>query len=435
MARFLVTCWPDAGHVNPQLSIAAELQARGHQVGFYTGSSATALLSAERFTTFPFVHNRDEQVRPRVYDAIRRRRDIFWLPRLMARTYREWLVGTIPGQVEDLVPIVRTWQPDVVMTDTIMWGPVVVLREACNVPVAMTSNTIGCWVPGPQARPWIRACPRPLARPIWQACEQVRALALAGQLKRINQLRASFGLPSMDLSISSAVAQLPLQTVPSVPELDFNRTDIPSSVHYVGACVWTKPSGEKPPDYLDSLAAKDRVVHVTEGSAHFEQPFLLKAAAEALGNQPVQVIMASGRQRNPADLGLASVAPNVRVEQWVSYEHLLPKCSVVVTTGGAGTVMATLQAGVPLVVVPTMWDKTDNALRVVHAGVGLHLDPRDCTPATLRAAVNRILDEPSFRRNAQELARKLAEAGGPSRAADLLEQLAARRAAGECRRD
>jgi UDP:flavonoid glycosyltransferase YjiC (YdhE family) len=85
---------------------------------------------------------------------------------------------------------------------------------------------------------------------------------------------------------------------------------------------------------------------------------------------------------------------------------------------------------VPLVVVPTFWDKSDNAQRVVEAGVGLRLAPRQCTPERVRAAVRRLLDEPHFRENARAMARRFAEASGPPRAAALLEELALRPAPG-----
>ena len=114
----------------------------------------------------------------------------------------------------------------------------------------------------------------------------------------------------------------------------------------------------------------------------------------------------------------------VHVRRWVSHEDLLPRCAALVTTGGAATVLASLKAGVPLVVVPTFWDKNDNAQRVVEAGVGLRLAPRHCTPDRVRAAVMRLLQEPAFRENARRMARRIAEAAGPRRAAELLERLA-----------
>ena len=96
-----------------------------------------------------------------------------------------------------------------------------------------------------------------------------------------------------------------------------------------------------------------------------------------------------------------------------------------VTTGGAGTVMAALAAGAPLIVVPTEWDKFENAQRVVEAGAGLRLPLRHCTPERLRAAVERVLSEPAFRQNARRLAELFGRADGPGRAAELLETLAA----------
>ena len=146
-----------------------------------------------------------------------------------------------------------------------------------------------------------------------------------------------------------------------------------------------------------------------------------------LAGERVEVILTTGQfSRDPEALGLRGLPANVHVERWVSHEDLLPRCAALVTTGGAATVLASLQAGVPLLVVPTFWDKSDNAQRVVEAGVGLRLGPRRCTPERVRAAVMRLIEEPSFRENAQRMARRFAEAPGPLLAAGLLEELAMR---------
>ena len=112
------------------------------------------------------------------------------------------------------------------------------------------------------------------------------------------------------------------------------------------------------------------------------------------------------------------------MERWVPYDHMLPHTGVVVTTGGSGTVMSALMAGVPLVVIPTEWDKPANAQRVVDAGAGLRLSPRRCTPGRLRSAVEAVLRDPTFRRNAQRMAKTFRQCGGPPAAAKLLEGLA-----------
>jgi MGT family glycosyltransferase len=221
-----------------------------------------------------------------------------------------------------------------------------------------------------------------------------------------------------------------LYLVPSVPELDYSRGDLPASVHYVGPCLWNRPRHEAPVTWLSELPRDRPWVHVTEGTMHIEVPLVLRAAAQGLGDLPVQVIMTTGGSRDPTTLNLGRIAANTRIARWISHSDLLPHTDVVVTTGGAGTILAALAAGVPLVIIPTEWDKPDNAQRVVEAGAGLRVAPHRCTPQRLRAAVERVLREPSYRENAQRLAALFERRGGAALAAELLEGLCVRKAAG-----
>jgi MGT family glycosyltransferase len=239
----------------------------------------------------------------------------------------------------------------------------------------------------------------------------------------VNALRRRYGLPGLSGSVTEHTGQMPLYLVPTTAEFDYGRGDLPRSVHYVGPCLWNRPAEERPPAWLEALPRDQPWVHVTEGTMHTQEPLLLRAAARGLGGRPMHVIMTSGGRRDPATLDLGPRAGNVHVERWIAHEYLLPRTDVLVTTGGAGTVMTALEAGVPLVVVPTEWDKPENAHRVVEAGAGVRLAPGRLTPARLRAAVERVLGEPSFRDNARRLAASLAACRGPARAAELLEGL------------
>ena len=164
---------------------------------------------------------------------------------------------------------------------------------------------------------------------------------------------------------------MPLYLVMGTSEFDYERRDLPRSVHYVGACLWDKPRHEKPADWLAELPHDRPWVHASEGTVHVLSPFVLKAAAQGLANLPMQVILTTGGNREPEELDLGPIAPNVRVVRWVSHTELLPHLDVMITTGGSATVQSTLKAGVPLIVVPTEWDKPDIARRVVESGAGI----------------------------------------------------------------
>jgi UDP:flavonoid glycosyltransferase YjiC (YdhE family) len=80
---------------------------------------------------------------------------------------------------------------------------------------------------------------------------------------------------------------------------------------------------------------------------------------------------------------------------------------------------------VPVVAMPLGRDQLDNAARVAHHGAGLRLKPKAPADAIARA-VKRVLDEPSFRANAERLGAAIAAETAEDRAAEELEDLADR---------
>jgi MGT family glycosyltransferase len=275
----------------------------------------------------------------------------------------------------------------------------------------------------PRPRNWhTRLLSRSISAASWPVRSRFRRAA--------NAVRRRYGLPALPASVLDFTGTMPLYLVLGTSEFDYERRDLPPSVRYVGACLFDKPSHEKPSDWLEELPQNQPWVHASEGTVHVLSPFVLKAAAQGLANLPMQVILTTGGNREPQELDLGPLAPNVHVVRWVSHTELMPRLSVMITTGGSATVQSTLKAGVPLIVVPTEWDKPDIARRVVETGAGLSLSPAHCTPQRVRAAVEQILATPSFRQNAQRMAAAFARYGGPAAAADLLEKLAAGRLAG-----
>lgn len=424
MARFLFTVWSFPGHINPSMAIAQALRGRGHEVAFYTGRRAQSTVEGEGFSCFPFRHLDEERVHRLVF--MTGGTLLPWKsPSSFVSVLRDWLLATLPDQVKDQEGVLDSWRPDGIVCDVTMWGPTLVLHEARGIPVAVSSYAPGCMIPGPDVPPWGLGLPRPrngLTRLVSRAVGAATDWQVAKFRRIASEIRSRYRLPPLTGPVHHFLGRMPLYLVPSVPELDYDRRDLPPSVHYVGPLVWNGRRDELPPSESAALPRRRPCVHVTEGTMHARAPFLLRAAARGLANLPVEVIMTTGVYREPTELDLGPIGANVRVLRWVPHGELLPHIDVVVTTGGAGTVLAALQAGVPLVVVPTEWDKPDNAQRVVEAGAGVRLSPWRCTPRRLRRAVERVLGNGSFRWNAERLAATFPRYGGAARAAELLEK-------------
>lgn len=191
----------------------------------------------------------------------------------------------------------------------------------------------------------------------------------------------------------------------------------------LGERVAMRPVGaaaEAAPASLENLPAP--LVYVTLGTI-FNEPALLRALLAALDGE-VSALVTTGRDVDPAALGPAP--PRVRIERFVDQASVLPGCAAVVCHGGSGTTLGALAHGLPLVLVPQGADQFDNAARCARAGAALVVRPDELTPAGVRSALRRVLDEPAFTEAAQRLAREIAEMGTPEEVARVVEAYAAR---------
>jgi MGT family glycosyltransferase len=425
MARFLFAVWPFPGDIYPSIAVGEVLQERGHHVAFYTGADGCEVAEAEGFRCFPFELIDEERLHNLMFS-----RSYFlnpWKrPLQLLGVLREWLIETVPQQIADLETAMSIWAPDAVVCAPSMWGPMLVIHEAKQVPVAVLCYYPGCMIPGRDVPLYGLGLPRSrnrYTRLIAWATKAATDLLLAGSRRAASALREAYGLPPICVPVAQFAGRMPLYLVTSVPELDYERCDLPPSVRYVGPCVWNKPHQSEQAGWLTRLPRHQPWVHVSEGTVQVGEPVILQAAAQGLANLPMQVIMTTGGNQDPAELDLGSPASNVYIVRWISHKELLPCIDALVTTGGAGTVLSALKAGVPMVVVPTEWDKLENAQRVVEVGAGLRLAPHRCTPEQLRGAVEQVLGHRSFRQNAQRVAASFARYRGPAQAAELLEQL------------
>ena len=288
---------------------------------------------------------------------------------------RSWLVDTIPNQVDDLRSVLDQWHPDAIATDLSLWGPIVVLSESEPIPVALSSTFMGPLIPGPDAPAFGFGLRPPKTRWTRAASGALTALTeLAGTplRRRVDVIRGRYGLAPLGESVNRYTARLPLYLVGNVRELDYGRSDLPPSVHYVGDCIWY-PQGKDSATWLEAIPTDRPWVHVTESTLAHGDPFLLRAAIEALAGEPVELIVTTSGRDVAHALGAQASSPNVHTTSWVSHGELLPRCSAVVTVGGKATILAAIESGVPLVLVPTSWDKPDNARRATEAGAGVRL--------------------------------------------------------------
>jgi MGT family glycosyltransferase len=142
------------------------------------------------------------------------------------------------------------------------------------------------------------------------------------------------------------------------------------------------------------------------------------AVGRALGSLPIQVIVVSPERFGP-------FPDNFIVRGWIPQLKVMECVDAIISHGGPNTVNEALWYGLPQVVAPIKDDQPYTAHCLVNAGAGVRISFPRPRPEAIREAVDRILEEPSFRRAAERLRASFPPVGGGQRAAELLEQMAA----------
>jgi UDP:flavonoid glycosyltransferase YjiC (YdhE family) len=186
------------------------------------------------------------------------------------------------------------------------------------------------------------------------------------------------------------------------------------------------PGWAPPPGLEDFLAAGPPPVYVGFGSMHNRDAAAVTALVhEALGRAGQRGVLYTGWG------GLREVPRSDRVFAVgaVPHDWLFPRVAAAVHHGGAGTVAASLRAGVPSVLVPFMADQPFWARRVFALGAAPPPVPRKrLTAERLTAAIHAAVTDPAIRRNAADLGGKVRAEDGVDRAVEMFERYVGRAA-------
>lgn len=309
---------------------------------------------------------------------------------------------------DDLVRFARHWRPDLVISDTFMFTGAVAAR-ACGAAHARILF-------GADGLAQLRL-----------AC---RAQSHAGEPgARRDPLRDWLGpiLDDLGCRFDEDVV-LGQWTIFPMPPWVWR----PAGVHYVPMRHVPFNGPATTPEWLHEPPARTRVCF-TLGLAHREDDHGIAASAddffEAVADLDIEVVATL----NAKQLGSGGQVPdNVRVVDFVPLNVLLPSCSAIVHSGGAGTFAGAVEHAVPQLIVPNVywsekwWGSVAMANGVQDQGAGVYVaDADQLTADELRKQLVRVLDDPTFAENAARLRTEMLGMPSPNDVVPVLERLTA----------
>ena len=383
MSRFLIVTWDGAGNLAPTLGIARTLVERGHDVRLL-GHRTIAERCGDVGTRFVPLSQGE------LWNAMDDPGDFEAEIRLLIDELS--FSPTIAG---DLAKELDREPADAVLVDCMLFTAIDVAL-ASGSPTATLFHT---------------------AYTVFRGGPLVEMFAPG--LAITNARRAELGLPAVERlgdihdACACALVALPKEFEPDVPEA--------ANVLRIG------PVLDAPPlccqvDEVDVRAGATPLVLVSLSTSEQGQADLLQRCVDAVAQMPVNAIVTTGPSIDPASL---TAGANTQVLRYMPHAEILPSASLVITHAGAGTTMAALGHGVPLLCTPMGRDQFFNAEQVQTLGAGRMLLP-DADSDAIALAAKDILADSRFAAEAKRMADAIGGYGGAAQAATALEALARR---------
>ncbi|MFF0608112.1 glycosyltransferase [Nocardia tengchongensis] len=161
------------------------------------------------------------------------------------------------------------------------------------------------------------------------------------------------------------------------------------------------------------------MVYVSLGTVPiFNQPGAFGPLLAGLADSGADVVVTVGAETDPSALG--PLPANVIAARWLSLAALLPRCDAVLCHAGAGTTLAALSHGLPLVLSPRGADQFPTAAACRTAGVAQVLTPDPVSPEAVHTAIDTVLTDDSYRIAAGRLRAEIAARPSPASVAQTL---------------
>lgn len=414
--RIVLNTFGSFGDIHPYMAIALELQSRGHEPVVATLPVYREKIEGAGLEFFP--------VRPDIPEP--QSQDAELLEKIM-----EPKTGSRFLTEEVIFPAVRDSYTDLLAA-----------VKSADLLVTHPATPAGPLVGRKTGMPWISTVLAPLSffsaydmpvPPFWQWTSKLRVLGprftkifldvmkSGYKAKAVTAFREELGLSNTGNPMFEGQHSPLLVLALFSPVFAQAQPDWPKQTEITGFCFYDGRHQMPMPAELESfLADGPAPIVFTLGSSAVwvAEDFFAQSieAAQRLGQRAVLLV---GGERNR----LGSLPKGMIAVDYVPYQSLLPRASVVVHHGGVGTTSQGLLAGVPTLIVPFAFDQSDNAEHARRLGVSRTVYRKSYRAPRVERELRELLERAEYRRNAYEISNKLKQENGPARAADLIENV------------
>ena len=388
MSKIVFFCIPAHGHTNPTLGVAKELVSRGHEVWYYSYNMMREKIESAG-ATFISCDDYDIEQNLSAKDATRVGKDMAFSIKI--------LVDTTLAFDDKLCKEMAELKPDCIVSDSMaLWGKAVALK--LGIPFVSSTTTF--------------AFNQHSAKIMKQGLGDLfkMLLGMPKTSKQVKRLKDK-GYPVnniLDIIGNDANTHTIVYTSPEFQ---------PCSETFSEKFAFVGPSIRPATEEIEKN--RDKLIYISMGTVNNDMMPFYKSCISALSDTDYQVIMSVGNLVSVDDFG--KLPENISIFSHVDQIAVLEEADVFVSHCGMNSVSEGLYFEVPLVMLPQTSEQKGVAERVSQLGAGIKLDKSN--GALVLSAINKILNDSTYKEKAKRIAEGFKNSSGAKGAADKIIQV------------
>jgi zeaxanthin glucosyltransferase len=412
--RIGFSCPVTPGHLHPMITLARKLQTHGHDVFFLCIAEGEPMVRAAGLEFVPY----GEEILPSG-EMARRLQILSQLNGTEALQYAIKLFSdTCSAALEDGERAIRASQPDALVLDALSSG-LWVVASYMGLPFVNVSNALHldysgktplCLYDWPHQED-----PEAFARNTMGAKGFLQMMSPIVEVERAYANRVGLAL---DLDDPEARRSKLAHLTQTPKEFDFPASHWPAHFKHTGPLhdPALRPAVDFPWDKLTG----EPLIYASMGTLQNGSEGIFQAIAAAAQTPGRQLVLSIGHNLDSEKLG--PLAATTIVVRQAPQLDLLKRATLCITHAGLNTALESLSAGVPMVAIPITNDQPGVGARIAYTKTGVVVPLKELSVEKLRAAIETVLADPSYRENTQQIQQAIERTNGLQLAADIIEK-------------
>jgi zeaxanthin glucosyltransferase len=406
------------GHLNPSLTLARSLRKQGHEPVFFNIPDTALPITAAGFAFVPY--GQTEYPPGSLKTTMQKTAELSGAAAFAH--YVERMMLLFRTGFKELPDLLRNEHLDLLVVDQVLYAGAT-LAEHLDLPFISLANALLVnredLIPPP-----IMLWPFDTSKAAiernrkgWAVVDQ----AYASLLPVVNQQREAWGLPAYSNLLEDSFS--PLAQICQQPSFfEFPRPQAPDTLHLVGHLQDEYLSRDVPFtwEWLDGRP----LIYASCGTLQNRLEHVFRTIIEACAPLDTQTVIALGKDALSPSL-FGDRPPNIKLVSYAPQRPLLERAAVCITHAGLNTTLDCLELGVPMVAIPIASEQPGIAMRVARLGACTVLPLAELNPDTLKAAIQTVLTQSSYREAARAAAHEITKLHPTTEAVHIIERVLA----------